>query len=1131
MVAQITAIIGPARSGKTARMLARYRRALADRVPQSTLWLSPTWRAAAAIRDRLMDGMPEGCLSPAVMTFDQFAEAVLRASPEPVRPLSGLAKRQLIRLLVDEDIEAGRIQHFLPIARTGGLVDLICELIGELKRLDVWPDRFGEACRSRGMTAKDAELLALYEAYQQILNEHHLYDAEGRFWSARRLLREGRQGPFERLRLVVVDGFTDFTPPQHEILQILGQWVEELAIALPLSTEPRREGLFNKPARTLEELRRRHPKLMVEEVARPEKSDWPAMTHLEAHLFANPRRLTPAPCTECVTILAASRQLGEIERIGSEIKRMLTTGTDATGGRPVRPGEVAVVFRSLGDVEGLVREVFGKLGLPFSLESGQRLDRSTALAALVGLVRLDLEDWPFRGLLAVLSSHYFQPDWPEWRDGLAVVAAERAIRRLQIPRGRAELLGQLKREADRSAGTKEPQPDVAEGRSLVADERSREARLARALLGRLKRALDALPKRATLDQWADAWAKLAAATGLLRAIEPDESDDSSGDDGPHAGWRKPGGTTIADAVAWDALQGALRAGDHLARSIGRTPPQLDRSEALGALVDTLQSVEVRQRLDESGRVRVLSAASARALRIPYLFFAGLAERSFPPPDRHDRLYSEAERRGLIDRGLPLSARSERNFEEMLLFYEVMTRASRRISFSYPALDETAQPLSPSPYLEEVDQACGPGRIRRVEVRDLSPVPRDGEPLLAATEFRVKAVAAGLEGNASLLAGLVRCEPRPGLAESVLAGLQMVEARQDRERFGPAEGMLAGRAAQGEMATRFGPAWTFTATELEQYASCPFQFFLERVLGIEPLEDLELAVDYRARGRLAHVGLSDFHERVNALGGGPTSPASLSEDDYRRLLEETGERLARRAPGTPLEAALHEVDLRLWTRWAGDYRRQHEEYDQRWHDCQVPLRPAWFEVSFGHATRRSGPLSTERALELPGAEGAIRIAGRIDRIDAGTVAGRTVFNVLDYKTGSSTRYTRDALTTGTALQLPLYAMAAEELLLADEQAVPWRAGYWFLQKDGFKASGAIEMYACQGGRIEPLPEWDELRRRVVGLVAEIVEEIRGARFRVSSADEQCTRFCPFRTVCRIGHVRSLEKTWQLTTHEG
>jgi hypothetical protein len=142
----------------------------------------------------------------------------------------------------------------------------------------------------------------------------------------------------------------------------------------------------------------------------------------------------------------------------------------------------------------------------------------------------------------------------------------------------------------------------------------------------------------------------------------------------------------------------------------------------------------------------------------------------------------------------------------------------------------------------------------------------------------------------------------------------------------------------------------------------------------------------------------------------------------------------------------------------------------------------------------------------------------------------VFNVVDYKTGASARYSREDLAAGTALQLPLYAMAAQELLLAEVQAVPWQAGYWFLQQNGFKPTRALEMYACQDDRLEPRPEWEELRRRVVAQVAEIVEEIRGARFRVCSADEHCTRFCPFRTVCRIGQVRSLEKTWQPTSRQ-
>ena len=119
--------------------------------------------------------------------------------------------------------------------------------------------------------------------------------------------------------------------------------------------------------------------------------------------------------------------------------------------------------------------------------------------------------------------------------------------------------------------------------------------------------------------------------------------------------------------------------------------------------------------DESGYVRVLSAASVRSLRIPYLFLAGLSEKVFPPPDREDRLYSEAEYLRLIDAGLPLVARTERTREEMLLFYEAdhagdasgCTSAIRRWT-------SRRSRCLPSPFSTEVEQAFGPGRIPRIE---------------------------------------------------------------------------------------------------------------------------------------------------------------------------------------------------------------------------------------------------------------------------------------------------------------------------------------------------------------------------------------------------------------------------------
>ncbi len=137
--------------------------------------------------------------------------------------------------------------------------------------------------------------------------------------------------------------------------------------------------------------------------------------------------------------------MGEIELIATRIKRLLVDGE-------ARPGEIAVVFRSPQAVGGLVGEVFGRLGLPVVFESGEALDRSPALRALAALAQLDLDDWPFEQLLTVLGSNYFQPGWPEWREGRAAVYVERTIRRLQIPARTRGVAAATRRERRRFPG-------------------------------------------------------------------------------------------------------------------------------------------------------------------------------------------------------------------------------------------------------------------------------------------------------------------------------------------------------------------------------------------------------------------------------------------------------------------------------------------------------------------------------------------------------------------------------------------------------------------------------------------------------------------------------------------------------
>ena len=60
MAAAVHVLCGPARAGKTRRMLERYRARLAD-APGSALWLGPTVRAVEALRERLLQETAASC--------------------------------------------------------------------------------------------------------------------------------------------------------------------------------------------------------------------------------------------------------------------------------------------------------------------------------------------------------------------------------------------------------------------------------------------------------------------------------------------------------------------------------------------------------------------------------------------------------------------------------------------------------------------------------------------------------------------------------------------------------------------------------------------------------------------------------------------------------------------------------------------------------------------------------------------------------------------------------------------------------------------------------------------------------------------------------------------------------------
>jgi ATP-dependent helicase/DNAse subunit B len=1134
-VSKVVVYLGPARCGKTHRLLSQYRQVLRHSQPLfgRSLWLAPNAQTAAEIRGQLLAEGLDACLSPGVVTFHQWTAKVLADLPKTPRLLTAVGQRELLRRVVERASADNRLVFFADAARRGGFIDLLAGHIGELKQRGILPDTYAQAAPPRGDPQQHRELATLYAEYERELATHHLQDIEGAPWVARDALAEGLCRRFADWELIVVDGFTDFTPAQHQILRLLASRTKVLAISLPADDAAEgRTDLFAKVANTFDVLKSYHPRLEVQKLE-PRPNAWPALDFLVQHIFSPPARI-PSPPAEVLDtldrleIVEAAHAHDEIVQLARRVKHKLAV-------ERASPGEIVVVFRSLTDVAPRIREVFDQFGIPYAMGAQPPLVTAPLVKTLLALLRLDDEDWPFRRVVSVITNNSITAFQSASRQ-----AADWLVRDLQIAAGRAELLERVKHLASDAA---------AADQGERAERRAFKARAALPLLEQLAKALDSLPQTATATQWCDALSDFGASLGLvpfgLYGGGAAESDDS---------WKN---SVITDTSAWSTIKAHLSALERFEGWLNRPPRQLSRRELIGTLVDVASHESLPRQIDDVGRVRVLAAHAARTVSAKHLFLAGMSEQAFPTPEPASRLATDADYRywsriangGIVSPHFPPATRAQ---EEMLLFYEVMSRAENSLTISYPALDAKAQSLPPSPYVVEIERTLGVEGLKRVPRTgpQLSPVPLKTEHeiqsdaarssatsdgiadachgsiyplgLYSVADWRVQAVADALNGNPHRLASIFACAQVKELARGIEAGVRIVHARARGESFGPAEGVLTSPAVTERLAARFGPQRTWSTSQWETYAMCPYRFFVEVVLGLEPLGDLVLETDYARRGSRLHDVLATFHREWVELRGSRTFASQ--EEETEAFVNHLEEVMRQRIPishYSGIDAALIELDCRQIRKWARPHYDHHNDYHQACSEFGAVLTPQHFEFRFGRP--RPGDECDPHSVDEPyllNIEGEqFRVTGRIDRIDVGDSDGRKVFNIIDYKSGRKESLKQEHLESGEKLQLPIYVEAAQMILFQGE-ATPFMAGYWSMSA-GFDAKGVLAKLPQD---VERENYWQQVNQTTHRVVRGLVHAIRRGEFPVFSRDQDCTSRCDFHAICRVRQARSLKKTW-------
>jgi len=658
----------------------------------------------------------------------------------------------------------------------------------------------------------------------------------------------------------------------------------------------------------------------------------------------------------------------------------------------------------------LLHQHLAAADVPFNGVAGRRLGESLTGRTLLALLALPDHDLARTAVMAVLSSGAILGI-----DGrpVPVTAWERLSREASVAAGISQWQERLERyAADQDVRLTELETEGAD-ESRLRGPRERRAR-ADDLLAFVQRLADDLDpeQRPTnwpaLTRWAAELLERYLGSPADRVDWPPEEADAH--------------TRVGDLLRNLAGLGTIEAAPGLANFRRAVADGLDRE------------------VDREGRfgngVFVGGFGATAGLDFDRVVVVGLAEGVTPPRRRDDPLLADTVRRTL-DGALTLRAERQADLHRSLLATFAAGATDRVLVFPRGDLGSRTEAVPSRWLLDQVQAELG----ERPNPAQLEALVADWFTTSSSFVQSLEHLDHPADHHEYALAELLRDRHRgllPDVSDRRLTdavldrGIALVRGREDPEltRF---DGLLDGV----ELPSPADGHTILSATRLENWVRCPHAYFMRYVLGVGSLDEPadEDSITPLARGSLAHEILDHFLTESIEADDLPSPDVPWGPAHHQRLDRICDEKFAlvesRGLTGRPL----------LWQRDGGRLRRALQEFllhdDERRSDDL--LTPIAAEMAFGFDGAEPFVLHLSDGRTL-------HFRGSIDRVDQAVGGGLVV---TDFKTGKKQYYNKvtedspDA--NGQYLQLPLYGLAARELLATPDADV--EARYWFLTDGG------------------------------------------------------------------------------------
>ena len=311
----------------------------------------------------------KGILNIDVLSFERLAHRIFEEVGGDTRKvLEETGKNMVLQKLVQ--VNQKKLIYLKNQMKKPGYLDEVKSLISEFMQYEIHEEEMDKMLADAEdkplLQMKLRDVAILYQAFREYLSDH--------FMTAEEVLEVlAREIPFsQKLKgsVIVLDGYTGFTPIQHTVIRELLKVCERMSVTVTMDVREKLSGrgkphelfyMSHRMIRSLAEFTKdMDDPIWVKPGADSRFAERPAFAFLEQNLFRYHRKTYEAEQNE-VQIFSAGNPQKELEETARRICRLVRE-------KEYRYGQIAVITGNLEEYGSIARHVFDDAGIPFFVD-------------------------------------------------------------------------------------------------------------------------------------------------------------------------------------------------------------------------------------------------------------------------------------------------------------------------------------------------------------------------------------------------------------------------------------------------------------------------------------------------------------------------------------------------------------------------------------------------------------------------------------------------------------------------------------------------------------------------------------------------------------------------------------------